>query len=264
MIVETDNEQMKKETRPKIHQIDGYIQTIYLVEYTDKLLLLDSGCSCDVPVVKRFIEEDLGRKILDLKLVVLTHAHPDHSGGAQYYRDLYQCPLAGSKDLNLLYSGLSGRMTHLVDMVLTYYVASKRQAGWKNVVFPRHIELDYILAEGDVLPMFSDWQVLETPGHTLADLSIFHAKSSTAYVADCIIGSRTWYSRPYPIHSPVQYRNSLGRFVELGIQNFLLAHYGEHQIPAEKIQTLIDGVGDDPRKHLQTVQKKAGKSFGLL
>ena len=263
MVVQTVDEQMKQEMRPKIHQIKGYIQTIYLVEYTDKLLLLDSGCRCDVPVVQRFIEYDLDRSMLDLKLVVVTHAHPDHSGGAQYYQDLYQIPLASSKRLNLLYLGLSGRVTHLADIVLTYYVASKKQAGWKNVAFPRHIDVDYVLAEGDHLPMFPDWQVLETPGHTLADLSIYHTESSTAYVADCIIGTKKWLSRPYPIHSPEQYRKSLGRFIELGIQNFLLAHYGEHKIPSAEIQTLIDGAPEKPRKHLGTLRAKLEKRLGV-
>ncbi len=64
-----------------IHTLEGYIQNIYLVEYPDKLMLLDGCCRADVDTVFDYITEQLKRPITDLKLIVVTHMHPDHIGG---------------------------------------------------------------------------------------------------------------------------------------------------------------------------------------
>lgn len=80
----------------KLHKLDGYIQTIYLVEYNDKLLLLD-GCSrADIPVLKRFITNTLQRPFHDLNLVIVTHMHPDHAGAAHKLRTLTGCKIAAA------------------------------------------------------------------------------------------------------------------------------------------------------------------------
>ncbi len=48
----------------KLHQFEGYIQTILLAEYANKLLLLD-GCSrADVSLIKHFINDTLQNRYL--------------------------------------------------------------------------------------------------------------------------------------------------------------------------------------------------------
>ena len=55
---------------------------MYLAEYADKLMLLDGASRADIPHLKDFIEYQLKRPFTDLKLVVVTHMHPDHVLGA--------------------------------------------------------------------------------------------------------------------------------------------------------------------------------------
>ncbi|MCY9879242.1 Zn-dependent hydrolase, partial [Vibrio natriegens] len=57
----------------QLHRIQGYIQTMYLAEYADKLMLLDGASRADIPHLKDFIEYQLKRPFTDLKLVVVTH-----------------------------------------------------------------------------------------------------------------------------------------------------------------------------------------------
>ena len=77
----------EKEAVMNIHTLAGYIQHIYLVEDSKGLLLLD-GCSrADVDNVCRYITQTLGRPLSDLKLIVVTHMHPDHAGGAIKLRE---------------------------------------------------------------------------------------------------------------------------------------------------------------------------------
>ncbi|WP_349266992.1 MBL fold metallo-hydrolase [Veronia pacifica] len=110
-----------------LHKIEGYIQTIYLAEYADSLLLLD-GCSRpDVPKVLAFIEHELARKKEDLKLVVVTHMHPDHVGGVQHFRKLTGCQVASADISGQWYQGLAGGVMHLTDIGLAHFVASRQK-----------------------------------------------------------------------------------------------------------------------------------------
>ncbi|MGR5470684.1 MBL fold metallo-hydrolase, partial [Vibrio astriarenae] len=55
---------------------------MYLAEYPDKLMLLDGASRADILHLKDFIEHQLNRRFSDLKLVIVTHMHPDHAGAA--------------------------------------------------------------------------------------------------------------------------------------------------------------------------------------
>ena len=80
----------------KIHTIKGYIQTTYIIEYPDKILILDSGCRPDYKKILEFVTIQLARGIKDIKLVALSHAHPDHMGGADLLQTKFQIPIAAT------------------------------------------------------------------------------------------------------------------------------------------------------------------------
>ena len=241
-----------------IHTIEGYIESLFLIEYPDKLLLLDSGCRSDVSIVSKYIKEQLNRPMSDLKLVIITHAHPDHSGGAYYYQKRYGIPIAGTWKMNEWYSGFSGFITQIVDIFLTHYVAYKRKKSLKNIWFPRKLEFDHILEFDQPLPGFSDWRILSTPGHTLVDLTVFHKDESIAYIADCIIrlGQRTIH--PYPINHPEKYKASLSRLRDLNIKTYLLAHHGSTEINCVTFKELISSIPNKPKNHRTSVLKMFG------
>ena len=106
----------------KIHQIIGYIQTLYLVEEDSKFFLLDSGCRCDVDLVRKYLEVSLDKRLADLKLVIATHAHPDHCGGLNEFKQL-GVQVAGPVGLNNWYQGVVGFFVYMTDIFLTYLVA---------------------------------------------------------------------------------------------------------------------------------------------
>ena len=63
----------------QLRAIAGYIENIYLVEDQAGLMLLD-GCSrADVETVCHYIRDEIGLPLTALKLIVVTHMHPDHA-----------------------------------------------------------------------------------------------------------------------------------------------------------------------------------------
>lgn len=119
----------------KLHQLQGHIQSIYLVEYPDKLMLLDGGCRADVGMLCAFICKQLKRQLTDLKLIVVTHMHPDHAGGAQRLRSLCSCKIIASSRSKHWYGSWDGWLMYLSDLALTRWVA-KRQGK-------KHMALHY-------------------------------------------------------------------------------------------------------------------------
>ena len=247
----------------KVHEIQGYIQTIYLIEHSEGLLLLDGCCRPDAEVVFKYIKEELNKGISDLKLVISTHAHPDHAGALFLFKK-QGIPVAGPVDLKDWYSGVNGFFTYWVDILLTYLVAMNKRRKFKNILFPRKVHLDFKLGEGDRVPGFDEWKVLECPGHTGVDLTIIHDESKLAYVADNFVGSSRKVFRPYPIIYPEKYKKSLQRYLDLGVEDFLIAHHGRVKVSKKEIEELIKTTPATSRRHLNNLHSiflKLLKSF---
>lgn len=234
----------------KVHQIQGYISILYLIEYDHGLLLLDSGCRPDVATVIDYIENHLRRPLSDLKLVCVSHAHPDHSGGAHLFQKR-GIKIGGKRECNLWYRGASGFFTYLTDIFLTYVVAKKvrKKDIYQNVIFPRkvHFDVEFSLNEG--IPGFEEWQVLHAPGHTDNDLSFYHRATNTAYIGDNIIATHKKFMAPYPIYLPRMYKETLKKYLTLEVKTFLMAHYGSHDVAYSEINKIISKVSNKPRRH---------------
>ncbi|MDO6764858.1 MBL fold metallo-hydrolase [Agarivorans sp. 1_MG-2023] len=245
----------------KIHQLEGYIQNIFLVEYSEKLLLLD-GCSrADVSILKRFITEQLGRPFEQLKLVMVTHMHPDHAGGASYLQKHYPLELATGDVAGEWYQGFRGRVMHLMDLGLAYYVGQRHQRERVNLWYSPLLSTKYRLKDGDQLPGFSDWQVLFTPGHTDRDLSLYHPETQTLYVADTILRVKQKLICPFPISQPADYRASLERYRQLAVSNYLLAHGEGGEISSDELLALQQLCPAKPTRYKQFLGDLIRKKF---
>lgn len=214
----------------KIHHLQGYIQAIYLVEYPSKLLLLDGCCRCDVPMVIDFIENVLCRSRYDLKIVIVTHLHPDHAGGANLFKKITGCQIASQQLSKQWYAGITGRMLHGLDTTLAYFVAYRQGKSWRNLAYTPYLYPDIRVTDGDRLPGFADWQVIETPGHTDRDISLWHPDTSQLYVADVLIKLRHKFVAPIPIGYPKLYQRTLEKLQQLNPSTLLLAHGGQQTV----------------------------------
>lgn len=230
----------------KIHVLKGHIQSVYLVEYTDKLLLLDGCCRADIGMLEQFITEELNRTFSDLKLVVVTHMHPDHGGAAHKLRKITGCKIASADMPYQWYRGLSGRFMHLVDIGLAVWVAHRMNKPKKNLWYSPYLSADYLLADQDVLPGFDDWSVITTPGHTDRDLSVWHKTSKRIYVADLMVKVKNRFIPPIPVNYPDQYRASLHKLHDLRPNSVMLAHGSEVELTEKDYDHLFTVAPNKP------------------
>lgn len=240
----------------KVHIISGYIQSIYLVEYDHGLMLLDGASRQDVQTICQYITEQLGRPTSDLKLVIATHMHPDHAGGAYWLAKHTGCKTAAANVAGHWYTGVDGFLMHWSDMVLAKWVAKRKgkRASW--LWYPRQFKFDHYLEDGEVIPGFEEWQALFTQGHTDRDLSLWHANTKTVYVADLIVKVKGSYRSPYPVFYPNRYKASVIKVANLDPEYVMLAHDGK--IPVGEINwgQVLDSAPHVPVTHWRSVKHK--------
>jgi glyoxylase-like metal-dependent hydrolase (beta-lactamase superfamily II) len=209
----------------KIHSIDGYLSRIFLVEYPHGLLLLD-GCSiCDVKRIEAFCTQNLKRDPTDIKLVVVSHAHPDHAGGVRTLREKYGVRIAGHPLLPRWYAGFTGWLQYRFDLAMMHnLVAKKIHRKFEPTAFSRVVRPDFFVDEGDLLPIFPDWRVLHVPGHTRHDISLYHEKTDVLYASDLIVDMNGGHNIPLPVVFPEMMRRSYEKVAGLNASTILLPH----------------------------------------
>lgn len=240
----------------KIHQIQGYIQNTFLVEYPHGCLLLDGASRLDFHTIKRFFTETLQRPFTDLLVVVVTHMHPDHAGCAHKLREATGCLVITGTFDRQWYSGLSGRFQHLIDLSLGYWVAGRLGRERKLHYYSPHIHPDQQLSEGESLPHFPDWHIINTPGHTAMDISVVNHQRQTLYAADLMVWVKKELSPPFPIHLPEAYKSSLEKLRQFTGYELLLAHVKPMILSNKDIDKVLQKAPTYPKTTLETIKSK--------
>ena len=212
-----------------IHVIEGYISSIYIVEYDNGMLLLDSGCVNDVKRIEDYCEQVINRPLADIQLAVVSHMHPDHAGGAAILRSKYGIPVAAHKDVDRWYSGLGGSLQHKLDCYMALGVARANKRNRERILFKPIIHPDYLFDDLQVLPFFNDWAVLHTPGHTQHDIVLYHQQEALLYIGDIICAVKGKMLLPLPVMFPAQMENSYNKLASLNPTTILMAHGGVKQ-----------------------------------
>ncbi len=115
------------------------------------------------------IVEIIERNELKVRMIVITHAHIDHIGGAQKLRARTGAPV----------------YMHEADKLLADSLAI--QAAWLGVETPENPGIDTPAREGDMLragPI--EAQVLHTPGHTPGSISLYLPLESKLIAGDTL------------------------------------------------------------------------------
>lgn len=228
----------------QVHLVKTRLVNSYVVEYADKLLVIDVASGCHRYVLG-FITETLKRQPEDVALVCCTHDDPDHIGGVKALAKLCH------SDMGIPYaSGSLLRKTwHDPTGMPFRFVTSVREAlrprAWKmyaNAERNRHARQQAFysgavkpatdararlqLKGGYTLPGFDDWQLVHTPGHSWDSCCFYHQTSDSLVSGDCLLGSaqQGQLVTPAIYSNPIQMRRTLRHLKSLKLKKVYPGH----------------------------------------
>lgn len=154
----------------------GPQNNIYLLETGDGWLMVDTSWLPHVQTILEGVRE-LGHRAEDVKTIVLTHAHPDHTGAAAGLAQLTGAVVAAHEADVPIITGR--RRLRLPPRPLRTFLFQKMGEA-QGVTYPSDIALwlpppvpvGRLLHDGDTL---DGWQVIHSPGHTPGNISLYHA-----------------------------------------------------------------------------------------
>ncbi len=175
-----------------------------------EMALVDPG-SGDADELARLFDliELLGTDGRRLKLVLLTHHHPDHVGGVEGVRERYGVKVAAHPET------------------------------------ARHVKVDFTLADGDIVPLVpgaADWtlRAIHTPGHARGHLCFFHPRTASLLTGDHIVGGTGTVIVDPPEGDMGDYIRSLERLLREHVTTLFPAHGSPQGAAERRIRWLIE------------------------
>ena len=181
----------------------------YLIGEREMALVDPGGADPeDMDALIRLIEalESEGRK---LKLVLLTHHHPDHVGGLEALLAHRRVPVAAHAET------------------------------------ARHVKVDFTIADGEWIRLLGaerDWDLraIHTPGHTRGHLCFIHPRTRSLFSGDHIPGGTGTVIIDPPEGDMAAYIASLERLTTEPVETLFPGHLGPRGAAQRRIRELIE------------------------
>jgi glyoxylase-like metal-dependent hydrolase (beta-lactamase superfamily II) len=218
---------------------------VYLLSRANRHILVDTGAPGGFLKLKRRIEQ-WGVRFTDIALIVITHAHYDHTGSTYEMAAITSAPVAAHENAVPLLSageirvpaGISpyGRFISGLGRIMA---ERKPDMARYHPVVPSVIVSDRL----DLSPYGFDGEILYTPGHTDDSISIVLADGS------CCTGDCCFNMPPFPWTSvvppladfPGQLEESMVRLLEAGAERLYPGH-GPSFTGARLVKSIERGV----------------------
>ena len=171
-----------------IHWVQGVRANCYVVLEGSDLTLIDTGMPRNAKKIMKYVAETLGRKPSDVKTIIVTHAHADHTGGLAELVKLTGAKVAVHSDDANYVSGDTAPLSPKGGMGFLFKVLSP-------ITKSKSVKPDMILKENDNVGGLS---VIHIPGHTPGSIALYDASKNVLFSGDTLTYSDG------RIHGPVE------------------------------------------------------------
>ena len=185
------------------------------------VVLVDAGPRASLGLIAaglRALDSDLDQ----VRLVVLTHHHPDHSGGLAKLMEATSAQVAVHRYDAGIVNGNEPQSAQLRNPVL----AAIGQP-FLSLLYGYPVKVDYLLEDGDTLPLAQEVRVIHIPGHTPGSICLHAVSKKVLIVGDALQYrfGRLGEAAPLVTQDPQQARESLKRLVDLDFDVICFSHF---------------------------------------
>jgi len=200
-----------------VQYVDGSNANSYLVEESDgTLTLIDAGMQADGKRILEFITSKMHRKPSEVKTIVVTHCHVDHTRGLAAIKAATGAKVAvheadaDSVSGKKRYPSPGGAMGFAFSVMSLFFKTTP-------------VEPDLVLKEGDTVGRLA---VFHTPGHTPGSISLYDRQDRMLFVGDTARFVRGRLEGPPPRFTQRmdQARTSIERLSSLDFEVMLSGH----------------------------------------
>jgi len=168
------------EVVPGIYVIGGLSQ-VYLYEEEDRLTLIDTGLTTSAAAILAEIER-LGRRPEDLRQIVVTHSHADHTGAL--------AELAERSGAQVLVHALDAPAVRGDAPEPPPVLSAEEQAFFDKIgplVPPAPpSRVDRELQDGDEIDLDGGARVVHVPGHTPGSIAVYVPRRRVLFSGDTV------------------------------------------------------------------------------
>ena len=222
-----------------IYQMRTILAKVTAIEIDDGLVMVDAGARGSWRLVARGLTK-LGLTPPHVKLAVLTHYHPDHTGGLRGLVSATSAQVMAHYDDGRIVSGEAPYPSPFVNPA-----ASVLMRPVVRLLGNGRVSVDRYLSDGDLLPASREIRVVHTPGHTAGSISLLVADAKVLIVGDALQFRRRRLELPAPAVSQdmQQARESLKRLLPLDFETICFSHFEPLRNDGRQaVQALIDDV----------------------
>ncbi|MCK9181703.1 MAG: MBL fold metallo-hydrolase [Fibrobacteraceae bacterium] len=145
-----------------------------LILFGNSITVIDSGVKNSYPFIYDYIQKQ-GRKISEIKTLILSHAHPDHIGSASKIKKDTGCKIIGHLNEKSWIENIDEQYK------------MRPVPGFYGLV-DESVKLDTVLTGGESLTFDDDIhaKIINTPGHSKGSFSILFKDDSVLFTADSL------------------------------------------------------------------------------
>ena len=181
---------------PGVHRIEGVTGSNAILLADEQMTVVDTGIAGNGEAIVSYIKS-LGRSPRDLRWILLTHYHFDHSGSAQELHELTDAQVVAHRSETepgpdgrlLLRKGNEGVQPP------AWYRWIRRSGRPREQQF-HETEVHQTLEDGDLLPCLGGVRIIHTPGHTPGSICPIVEGPRVLFLGDSVLNNVDRLSRP--------------------------------------------------------------------
>ena len=205
-----------------VHQLRVRGARVTVLTVGGETLLVDAGLPRSLSAIAGGLQA-LGLSVDRVRRVVLTHAHPDHSGGlAELIAGREVAVAAHPLDAEVI-AGESPAPSPLQSALLA---AMARRFITKLMGDP--VPVGERIEDGDILPFPTEARVVHLPGHTPGSIGLHLPEKRTIIVGDALqykLGWRLYPPAPGVTQRPGEAMRSLEKLLDLDFDTICFSHF---------------------------------------